>query len=115
MRLPNADLDLAQHQAILQRCLDTYIERTEAYGQAWKNYGAVANLVNAARKTDRTMETWYHGLMQGEAPAIHKDALDDAYDAINYFVFFIRCVEAGNFTGAIPVRPLIHPSLIADD
>jgi hypothetical protein len=106
--------DLSEHEAVLKKCMALYEQRTEAYGQAWKNYGAVANLINAARKTDRTMETWYHGLMNGELPSLHKDALDDAYDAINYFVFFIRCITEANFTGSIPLRPALHPVFLAD-
>lgn len=89
--------------------LTVYSSRTAAYGQAWQQYGAMANLLSVARKTDRLMSLWF---TDGDAvlydePVVHKDAMDDALDLLNYTVFFMRCVRARNFTGAPPQRPTI--------
>lgn len=92
-----------EHLEVLMEVMALYESRTEAYGQIWKQYGALSNLLSAARKTDRTMETWWHD--PGDVPLMHKDALDDALDSINYFVFFIRNVRAMNITGTVPKRP----------
>lgn len=90
---------------VFEQCLQIHEGRSEAYGEVWRNYGAVSNLLSAARKVDRLMETWWDGMINGTAPSIHKDALDDAYDAINYLAFFIRNAQNGNFTGERPERP----------
>lgn len=97
--------ELAAHAEVLMKAHNLYEERTQSYGQVWRQYGGLSNLLNAARKIDRLMEVWWHGWNNGEAPVIHKEALDDAYDALNYLTFFIRSVGEGNITGSIPVRP----------
>lgn len=92
---------ITEHQAVLDEVADLYSQRSQAYGQVWRNYGALANLLNATRKVDRLMNIWW----RSTKPSIHKDALDDAFDAINYLVFFIRSAREGNFTGVAPERP----------
>lgn len=88
------------HFNILMECLKVHDGRTKAYGTVWKRYGALSNLLSAARKVDRLMESWWRR-GDGHAPALHKDNLDDAYDAINYLVFMIRNARSGNLTGDI--------------
>jgi hypothetical protein len=83
----------------LERCFEIYQERSAKYGEVWKQYGAINNLVRAATKVDRLMEQWWFD------PPPHDYDLDDAYDAINYLIFFIRNVKEINFTGERPVRP----------
>ena len=78
--------------------------RTVAYGLTWQQYGALANLLNAARKIDRLMSIWWRG-EDDEVAMLDKSLLDDAFDAINYLGFFIQCAEEGNLLGNVPERP----------
>lgn len=107
-RLPFGDdvdqaLEYLGQMNVLMHCARIYDQRSAAYGQVWRQHGALSNLLSAARKIDRLMEVWYHS--PDGAKALHKDALDDAYDAINYLAFFIRNAQAGNLTGYRPERP----------
>lgn len=104
----NINMDNLGQLDVFHKAMETYLERTKAYGDVWRNYGAASNLLSAARKVDRLMKTWWDDLMQGKVPSIHKDALDDAVDAINYLAFFIRNVEAGNLSGTRPPLPSQH-------
>jgi hypothetical protein len=95
----------------LLTCLEAvkvYSDRTRAYGQVWQQYGALANLLNAARKADRLMAVWWteeEEYVGNGQPVLHKDAMDDAIDLINYTVFFMRAARAGNLMGQVPQRP----------
>ena len=89
------------HMEVFEEATGLYVVRSRSYGQVWRNYGALSNLLSAARKVDRTMETWWHQ----QTPVMHKDALDDAMDAINYLNFFVRNAREGNITGQTPDRP----------
>lgn len=93
------------HRAVFDEATGLFIARSTAYGDVYKNYGALANLLNGARKIDRTMEAWWQATT---VPVMHKDALDDAFDALNYLNFFIREARAGNITGHTPERPDDH-------
>ncbi len=70
-------------------------ETRKIYGDVWRKYGALSNLLSVARKADRLMEIFWHG--PGELD--HKSSVDDAYDLINYAAFFIRNVTDGNLKG----------------
>jgi hypothetical protein len=85
-----------KHAQTLDEAASVMLHRTASYGLVWRRFGALSNLLNAARKVERLMEAWWHG--NGE-PALHKDALDDAFDAINYLSFFVQCAREGNITG----------------
>lgn len=87
-----------EHAQGLEDAASVMLHRTASYGLAWQRYGALSNLVNAARKVERLMGIWWDG-NKGDIPALHKDALDDAVDAINYLQFFITCAQQGNVTG----------------
>lgn len=103
--------DNAEHLGVLLEAMDLYVERSEAYGQVWKQYGALNNLVRLATKVDRLMKVWWHNVTSSKAghpSAIHKSNLDDALDAINYDIFFVRAARLGNFTGAPPDRPVLR-------
>jgi len=93
--------DNLEQLGVMLDCVRIYDSRSKSYGQAWKQYGALTNLLSAARKVDRLMESWWH---RGEG-SLHKDGLDDAVDGINYFVFFMRMVRLGRITGSPPQRP----------
>lgn len=105
MVLINAGIDVTDdNREQLRVCLEavrTYSERTQTYGQVWRQYGALSNLLSSARKVDRLMEGWWHD----GAPPLHKDGLDDAIDLINYTVFFMRNAREANFVGDRPKRP----------
>lgn len=91
--------------AVFLTALKLFDDRNRTYRNIWETYGALSNLLRAATKVDREMEIWWH---QGlENPLLHKEALDDAFDAINYLVFFIRCVRSGNITGSKRARPVV--------
>lgn len=90
---------------VFLEALEIYDSRTSAYGQVWKQYGALSNLLSVARKTDRLMEYWWHDQDMVEVPLLHKDSLDDAIDLINYTIFFIRNARVANITGDRPKRP----------
>lgn len=73
----------------------TIFDSRKIYGDIWQRYGSLSNLLNVARKVDRLMQVlWY-----GNGTVTHKDALDDAYDLINYAAFFIRNQGVGNERG----------------
>lgn len=100
--------------------LKLYDTRNRTYRNIWETYGALSNLLRAATKVDREMEIWWHSTGNGVAgnPLLHKEALDDAFDAINYLTFFIRCVRAGNITGSRrhrPEDPHASPSTVLGD
>ena len=102
-----------EHFQVMMDVLKLYDERTIVYGQVWKNYGALNNLVRAATKIDRLMATWWHETM--DIPPMHKDSLDDAYDAINFLLFFMRCAKEMNITGQPPERPSVLKLLTGKD
>lgn len=92
-----------QHLEVFMEALKVYDSRSAVYGMLWQQYGALSNLLNMARKTDRLMEEWWH--KDGAPPVMHKDALDDAVDLLNYTVFFMRNARRFNILGSPPPRP----------
>lgn len=91
-----------EQQKIFDEALDVFIERNGNYRDTWKQYGALSQLVRGAQKVDRLMAVWWHA----ENPdALKPAAIDDAIDAINHLVFFIRCARDANFYGEAPERP----------
>lgn len=88
---------------VFLKAVQIYGSRTGSYGQVWRQYGALSNLVSVARKVDRLMHSWWHAV--SGIPALHKDNLDDAFDLLNYAAFFIRNATSGNITGEQPERP----------
>jgi len=95
--------ELVEQLRVFCDALRVYDDRTASYGQVWEQYGAVANLINAARKVDRLMECWWHN--PDGAKALAKDGLDDAIDLLNYTAFFVRLAREGSITGEAPYRP----------
>lgn len=95
--------ELEEQFQVLVEALHIYHERSASYGEVWKQYGARSNLLQVARKADRLMECWWFN--PDGAVALHKDALDDGFDMINYMTFFIRNARAANLDGTAPERP----------
>lgn len=85
------------HAQTLDEASRVMLNRTLSYGTVWERQGALKNLLKAETKMGRLMAAWFAN--EGEYPALHKDALDDALDLINYVAFFIQCARAGNITG----------------
>lgn len=106
--LPDTDDNLDQLNVLVE-CLVIYSGREDVYGAAWRQYGAVSNVLSMARKVDRVMNEWWTSLIRGEVRDRDGEELDDAFDLINYTVFFLRNVRDGNISGAMPDRPQ-HPS-----
>ena len=52
--------------------------------------------IATGRKRARRLAWWE---ADGDYPALHKDALDDAFDLINYVTFFVQCARDGNISG----------------
>lgn len=99
---------------VLWEALEIFEERSEDYGEVWKQYGALNNLVRSAVKVDRLMEQWWFGSVEaGDPVTLRSDGLDDGYDAINYLVFFIRQARWGNITGQKKTRPAL--TIVGED
>lgn len=86
--------DMITQLNVLAEALQIH-ETRKSYGDIWRKYGALSNLLSVARKADRLMQIFWHG--PGELT--HKDSVDDAYDLINYAAFFIRNYTDGNMKG----------------
>lgn len=109
--------ETVQHLSHFLDALRVHSQRSKSYSDAWRHYGALSNLLTMARKIDRLMAV--HWNPQGRLE-FHKDELDDAVDLLNYTVFFMRNVNAGNTYGSPPARPTsveVPPdlTLMADD
>jgi hypothetical protein len=96
--------ELKEHLLVFLQAVKICNDRTHAYGLVWRQYGALSNLLSAARKVDRLMQVWWFDPDGGQA--LHKDALDDAFDLLNYTCFFIQNARMGNIQGTPPRRPL---------
>lgn len=104
---------------VLHQVFEKYCERNAKYHDTWKQYGALSQLVRSANKVDRLMEVWWHSQEGiGWTSATHQELdemLDDAIDAINHLVFFVRAARAGNITGSTPSRPHTHEFMVFSD
>jgi hypothetical protein len=94
--------EMEEQFTVLMACMKLYADRDKEYGSVWKQYGALSNLSRGATKVDRLMEMWWHKGFN-DTSLFHKNRLDDAYDLINYIVFFIRCARNGDLTGS-PIK-----------
>ena len=106
--------DHHEHMKVLAKVMAVYVERNAKYRNTWEQYGALAQLVRAAQKVDRLMAMWWFEEYPGSDPEarpnrvpLTEEDLDDAEDAINHLIFFMRCARAGNLFGSKPDRP--HP------
>lgn len=97
--------ETTEQLAVFLAALKLFEDRNKTYRNIWETYGALSNLLRSATKIDRAMEIWWHDQSDNGNPLLHKDNLDDAFDALNYLVFFIRCVRSGNITGSARHRP----------
>jgi len=98
------DDDNIEHMDLLGNVMVKYFVRNQKYKGTWQQYGALSQLVRAAQKVDRLMAVWWYDIDEDRVPLAEED-LDDAEDAINHLLFFMRCARAGNLTGVLPNRP----------
>jgi hypothetical protein len=91
--------DLEEHVAVLMNATAIAVERGKRYGDLWRHRGYLGNLLHMDSKHLRLMREFYENDSE-----IQQNQLDDAYDLINYTVFFIRNVEDGNERGNGPVQ-----------
>lgn len=99
--LPTEDI-VAQTKVFLE-ALTIMDNRSAAYGEVWRQYGARSNILSVARKVDRIMHAWWFNTDDGAA-MLSKGVLDDALDLMNYCAFFLRNAKALNVEGRPPVR-----------
>lgn len=94
------NMDTVEQFMTMMECVVIHHERSRKYGQAWRKYGALNNLLRLASKVERLIEQFWRSRFSDGAPAIdlHNPDLDDAYDAVNYAVFMIRQGKAGQWT-----------------
>jgi hypothetical protein len=98
--------DNIEQMAVLLEVFKLYVQRSEQHGQTWKELGALNNLARLVTKTNRLKHQFWdkHEVLRAEFPeAVEVEGsptedLDDALDAINYLVFFIRQARLGQWT-----------------
>lgn len=86
--------EMVAHLAIMEAALKTYADRSKAYGQAWRHFGAVGQAHDLARKG---LRMWKAMLLSRRRDDVINP--DDALDCVNYAVFLIRCVAEENVDG----------------
>lgn len=93
-----------EQMAVFLDAMTIFQERNARYGDLWKEYGWRGNLLHVQSKAARVRRVWWDGHRiqvpdLGTAVDHLQSDLDDAYDLLNYTVFFIRNVEDGNELG----------------
>lgn len=84
-----------QHLRILLSALGKYHERDMTHRGLWRYFGAIDSAHQLRAKSTRTYNNAIGLLKEGSDSDI--DPVDDAIDAINYAVFYIRNVTEGNY------------------
>lgn len=83
-------------QEVFSRAMAVYTERRHEHGDLWKQFGwedLIFHIRNKSSRLSRLLDLRLNG-----AHPDPKQALDSAYDLINYCAFFIRMVEDGEGT-----------------
>lgn len=103
MNDPRLNVSSDPQMEIFLKAWSIYADRQEEHGdQVWKESGWRGMLVDMRKKLDRL---WFRYWSQDHELSPIEDydkALDSAYDLLNFTVFFIRQVEAGNRDGEWP-------------
>lgn len=95
----------AEHLEVMLEALQIHAQRTELYGDQWRESGALSNIDNAVRKTKRQRKQMDSAMYAADIDvgygqsALAKGSDDDAIDAINYCTFFVRNIRNGNISG----------------
>ncbi len=90
-----ASADVKQQAVVMFQALDIFVEREQVRGGLWKKMGTHDSAYQLKSKTMRLMAMLSSGLEK--KPELTDEAVDDALDAVNYAVFFIRNLRAGRF------------------
>jgi len=92
--------DNCEHLLTFMEALATYHQRTQEYGDLWKEAGAVHAFYDGMRKARRVSKVWTLGSTQEEADKFLTEQagkLDDAFDTVNYMLFGIRNARSFRF------------------
>jgi len=79
---------------VLASAMAVFLERNQAANETWRTAGYLGAVLAIYNKATRLMNGLWYKLENCDKP------IDNAIDAINYVVFFARCYEAGDATGA---------------
>lgn len=89
---------------VMEHCLNLVLEKTEGYGEAWRQQGWMGNLARIGSKTAR-LQSMLWG--KHEKPGFGERVEDTALDLINLTVFFLlnraRDNQWGPGSGSGPV------------
>lgn len=83
---------------VFATCLHITSERNRNYGDLWKRYGWLGNLMHVQSKCARLVKMFWE---DQKTPQADSSDLDDAYDLINYVAFFIRNAAEYNERGHV--------------
>lgn len=87
------ETNITQMHVMLEAyCL--FLKRNEEYEDLWEDYGWVDNLTHIRSKTMRLVRKFWR-----EEPQDGAKGIDDAYDLVNYGIFFIRNFMHGSRWG----------------
>jgi hypothetical protein len=90
-----ANYETREQLMIMMEALTVYQQREAQYAGAWKEFGALNNLVRLATKCKRLVNKYW---TKSISDLMGQDVdFDDAIDAINYAVFFVRQGRMGQW------------------
>lgn len=81
---PVTETNVAQMRAYLE-AFGIFVQRNSVYEDLWKSYGWMDSLTHVRSKAMRLVRKFWR-----DNPTEDETLLDDAFDLINYTVFFIR-------------------------
>ena len=88
-----------EHAELLALALQMYYDRNQEVHDAWERVGYLGNLLTLYGKVLRLMNSlWWKPEGSGQRT---EKSIDNAIDAINYSIFLIRGVRAGNERGML--------------
>lgn len=93
----DGDPSLIEQACVMGECLTLMAERNGRYHDLWKRDGWLGNVFQLTHKASRIRRLFFDRASHGEAVATPDP--DDAFDLINYAIFFIRCLRESNRTG----------------
>lgn len=83
-----------EQMSVMVEALKLFQERNARYNDLWKRDGWLGNVFQMTHKASRIRRLFFDQLVGVETPDP-----DDAFDLINYSIFFLRCLRDGNRTG----------------
>jgi len=86
-----------EQMGVMVEAIKLFEERNARYNDLWKRDGWLGNVFQLTHKASRIRRLFFDKASRGEAAATPDP--DDAFDLINYAIFFIRCLRESNRTG----------------